>query len=123
MRPTLNPVLHELAGALRLVGLRDRLRCPECRKVGTFKPHGTLWDRRYHGDRRVRRWLCKWCGFYTGPEGRLYAFPSQVTGAWALPGWTEDGEAIPGEDPLVIEPTPSVVNLDFYHRPVNPWAG
>jgi len=52
--------------ALVVVGMRDRLRCPDCRKVGTYKPHGSLITER--GGRPVARWLCKWCGFYRGPE-------------------------------------------------------
>ena len=31
---------HRLASALVLVGMRDRLRCPACGAVGTWKPHG-----------------------------------------------------------------------------------
>lgn len=118
MRPVLNPVAHELAGALRFVGLRDRLRCPACEKIGTWKPHGGLWDRWHDHDRAVRRWLCKWCGYYKGPEGELYAFPSRQTGAWALPGWaTDQGET------LETDVTPEEAVLAHYKRPVNPWAG
>lgn len=69
---------------LRLVGMRDRLRCPECEAVGTWKPHGGFWDR-HLGDRPVRRWLCKWCGLYVGPEGSLRAFPDPARGFWTLP--------------------------------------
>lgn len=123
MRPVLFPVAHELAGALRLVGLRDRLRCPECKRVGTFKPHGTWWDRWRDGDRQVRRWLCKWCGFYVGPEGTIYAFPSRRTGCWVLPGWTDAHGATPSADPLDVEKVPSAVVLEAYGRPINPWAG
>jgi hypothetical protein len=123
VRPVLNPVVHELAGALRWVGLRDRLRCPECKRIGTFKPHGTLWDRWVDLDRPVRRWLCKWCGFYVGPEGKLYAFPSATTGAWALPGWTAPDGAFPGEEELPVDKVPSAVVANYYGRSVNPWAG
>jgi hypothetical protein len=77
--------VHAAANVLRWVGLRDRLRCPACRSVGTWKPHGTLADRRRHGDRPVRRWLCKWCGHYVGPEGVLRCFPDQDLGVWSLP--------------------------------------
>jgi hypothetical protein len=63
--------------------LRDRLRCPTCGAVGTWKPHGTLRERR-NGDRPVRRWMCKWCGYYHGPEGELRAFPDHERGAWTL---------------------------------------
>ncbi len=46
----------------RVVGARHRLRCPRCRAVGTWKPHGGWFERShaYH----VPRWLCKWCGLY-----------------------------------------------------------
>lgn len=118
MKATLNPVLHELACALRWVGLRDRLRCPGCRRIGTWKPHGDVYSRMNDHDRSVRRWLCKWCGRYEGPEGVLKAFPSKVTGAWALEGWKDDkGEELP------VEPTPEEAVLAAYGRPVNPWAG
>lgn len=77
------PPVHQLADALRLVGLRDRLRCPHCAAVGTFKPHGGWLDGR--DVRRVRRWLCKWCGHYLGPEGVLRAFPDQERHHWTVP--------------------------------------
>lgn len=41
---------------------RDRLRCPDCGAVGTYKPHGGWLDP--DDDGMPRRWLCKWCGFY-----------------------------------------------------------
>lgn len=64
--------------------LRDRLRCPECGAVGTYKLHAP-------GNGRPWRWLCKWCGFYRGPEGtgklccpsptfRCWIFKSQPEG-------------------------------------------
>ena len=58
---------HTLYDALRFVGMRDRLRCPKCGSVGTWKPHGGIFDR--EDVRKVRRWLCKWCGHYVGIEG------------------------------------------------------
>jgi hypothetical protein len=82
----LNPALHEAAGALRWLGLRDRLRCPNCKAVGTWKPHGTLWDRWRDNDRPARRWLCKCCGLYYGPEGKLWCFPDRESNVWTLPG-------------------------------------
>lgn len=80
-------IWHQVADLLRLVGLRDRLRCPNCAKVGTFKPHGAWldgWD-----ERGVRRWLCKWCGYYKGPEGQKWARCSTERGWWLL----DDDEA------------------------------
>jgi hypothetical protein len=108
----LNPVTHEAFDALRLLGLRDRLRCPECRAVGTWKPHGGWWDRRHGDTRGVRRWLCKWCGHYLGPEGTVKAFPDRARGHWALPGQSDD---VPGPTPAVVMHT----NLGSTW----PWAG
>lgn len=83
----LHPMVHAVADALRLVGLRDRYRCPRCRAVGTFKPHGGLFDRDDH--RHVPRWLCKWCGYYLGPEGRMFCVIDPVLNVWREP------EAVP----------------------------
>ncbi len=79
----LNPVVHEVCCALRFIRLRDRLRCPRCGSVGTFKPHGDWWSQR-HGDRPARRWLCKWCGLYLGPEGTRQAFCDYERKEWRL---------------------------------------
>lgn len=82
---------HEFMYALRVLGLRDRFRCPSCRAVGTWKPHGGVLDGlvdRIHGEvnkRLVRRWLCKYCGHYEGPEGTLQAWPDLDRGWWVLP--------------------------------------
>ncbi len=81
----LNPVVHELWAALRFIGLRDRLRCRECKAVGTYKPHGYWSARHRHDDRPVRRWLCKCCGVYYGPEGKLQCFPDREVNAWRGP--------------------------------------
>jgi hypothetical protein len=74
---------HTFWMALRLVGLRDRLRCPSCHAVGTWKPHGGWLDR--EDERRTRRWLCKWCGYYVGPEGTRLASLLDP-GPWRLDG-------------------------------------
>jgi rubredoxin len=79
------PVVHEAASALRVVGLRDRLRCPRCKAVGTYKPHGGLVDRAMGDARAVRRWMCKFCGLYYGPEGKLTVFPNTEQRYWDLP--------------------------------------
>jgi hypothetical protein len=62
-----NVISHFFFDSLRLFGLRDRLRCPKCSAIGTWKPHGGVFDRK--DTRKERRWLCKWCGYYVGPEG------------------------------------------------------
>lgn len=89
------PPIHELLYLSRFVDMRNRLRCPDCEAVGTFKMHGGYIDaacdwieERIKGEkpefprRPVRRWLCKYCGYYEGPEGLLRAFPDKV---WKLP--------------------------------------
>ena len=62
-----NAFTHQLFDFARLIGMRDRLRCPMCQAVGAWKPHGGWMD--FADERKVRRWLCKWCGWYRGPEG------------------------------------------------------
>ena len=101
-----NAVWHQVCDFLRLVGMRDRLRCPRCRKVGTWKPHGGWLDR--EDGRKVRRWLCKWCGSYHGPEGRMQARIGATRGWWILP---DDPEWDEGKTPAGI-----LVNAD-------PWRG
>jgi len=56
-------IKHELFSLLIFVGMRDRLRCPKCKAVGTWKPHGAWF---LNSKESGRRWLCKWCGYYLG---------------------------------------------------------
>jgi ribosomal protein S27AE len=103
-RLLMNPVVHEVLYWLaRLTGMRDRLRCPRCTAVGTFKMHGDF-VHQLQGDRPARRWMCKYCGYYLGPEGRTQVFPSSRTGAWIGPGGGER------------EPTPSEAVRDRMGR-------
>lgn len=109
----MNTIRHQLYDFLRLVGMRDRLRCPRCRKVGTWKPHGAWpkdWD-----DRPVRRWLCKWCGHYVGPEGEKQARVHPSRGWWLL----DDDEA------WKTGTTPERMMADAWpnDNPPNPWRG
>lgn len=76
-------IKNEFFGWAKLVGMRDRLRCPHCGAVGTWKPHGGWYDGL--DLRCVRRWLCKWCGGYDGPEGVMAARYSAERGWWVLP--------------------------------------
>jgi hypothetical protein len=98
VRPTLNPILHELVSrGTYVIRMRDRLRCPRCKAVGTWKPHGSRMDRK-QGDRRaVRRWLCKWCGLYFGPEGWVDAVVDFKKHEWALPTWLDFESMTPQE--------------------------
>lgn len=64
--------------------LRSRLKCPSCGAIGTWKPHapGPTLD---GASQRPWRWLCKWCGYYDGPEGKgRLCYPSTVKGCWAF---------------------------------------
>ena len=99
----LNIAVHTFFDAMKWVGLRDRLRCPACKAIGTWKPHGGILDR--EDTRRVRRWLCKWCGHYIGPEGTLVAYAGNP--AWQL----GKGD------------TPKSVVLAHFSRDINPWRG
>lgn len=69
-------VFHSLSSMYAI----DFLPCPRCAAVGTFKP-------REAGNGRPRRWLCKYCGLYFGPdsEGTLECHPCSKTDAWSLP--------------------------------------
>lgn len=80
MKP--NAFIHQIFDFARFIGMRDRLRCPMCHAVGTWKPHGGWMD--FADERKVRRWLCKWCGWYHGPEGYAWAEISEVNGVWTL---------------------------------------
>ena len=77
------PGVHDLLFAfLRVTTLRDRMRCPCCGKVGTWKIHGGLLGG--GGRAHCRRWLCKWCGLYYGPEGPQRAHINPKRGHWTL---------------------------------------
>lgn len=74
--------------------------------------HGSLLERWIYGDIHVRRWLCKWCGYYTGPRGRIVAYPDMAgSKAWALP-----------EDGTPRQPTPAEVMREQMGK-TWPWVG
>ena len=106
-------VWHQIADLMRIIGLRDRLRCPECAAVGTWKPHGGWLDGRE--SRFARRWMCKWCGHYRGPQGIQRVFPSPERGCWML-------ESAVGPD-LPLRPTPRAVLEASAIPKVRPWFG
>lgn len=108
-----NPLMHEAWSALRFIRMRDRLRCPQCTAVGTWKPHG-FWSAKRAGDRPVRRWMCKNCGRYEGPEGVLPVFPCPVLGVWRLP--------YPA-DPKAPEVSPLTPRERLNAAKVWPWVG
>lgn len=132
MRPVLRPaVAHDaVMFVIRVTGQRDKLRCPKCKAVGTWKPHDgwvdSLWAwmegvvgkgvTSHLPPRGVRRWLCKWCGHYVGPEGTLHAFPDPDRGCWVLP---------PPYDPdAPAEPLPTPADVLATHMGKTwPWRG
>lgn len=115
---------HAFWDALRFIGLRDRLRCPQCSAVGTWKPHGGRFDR--DDLRKVPRWMCKWCGYYIGPEAGIHrAVPDAAAKCWML--------VADATEPL---PTPAetIAGQNFHDRPAEgagprprlpvwPWRG
>lgn len=115
---TTHPVVHELGDALRWLGLRDRLRCPTCGSVGTYKPYGALLDRR-KPNRPNRCWLCKWCGHYVGPEEIRRAFPNEEMQSWGL---LEEMDQEGARDSQLD--TPQIVAESYYKGyKVDPWRG
>jgi rubredoxin len=132
----LRPAIFEAICLLGIVTtLRDRFRCPRCKAVGTFKPHGGVVDEfaaRWNGEvvikreaeageigiRRVRRWLCKFCGLYYGPEGTVQAFiPNDPDRPW----WVLPAPFDP-ESPERAQDTPD----DVLYREIGkvwPWNG
>ncbi len=102
-------------------GLRDRMRCPRCTSVGTWKMHGTWWERWRYGDIALRRWGCKWCGHWIAkgtPNGQVYngriqAFPCSQEGlrVWSYP-----------DSSIAREPTPAETLFAWMGR-TWPWHG
>ena len=82
-------IKQELLGLIRPI--RNRCRCPKCKAVGTYKPHGYL-----TGNSREsgRRWLCKWCGYYYGLiDGKFKeraAFIDPDGKCWRIEDWYEE---------------------------------
>ena len=129
--------VHQFYDCLRILGLRDRLRCPKCKAVGTWKPHGGFLD---FGDiRKVRRWMCKWCGYYSGPEGELYCQPDIRKGYWDLPALGEItteflrdgvGRVLSPKNMVLFECLKAAKDLDLPYKgtdekiyTVDPWRG
>lgn len=88
-------VKHQYFDFLMLVGLRDRLRCPQCSAVGTYKPHGgwcdkfSDWRTNFKATLRAgvryateRRWVCKYCGYTRDINGEHMGFPDARKGVW-----------------------------------------
>jgi hypothetical protein len=120
-RLLLFPPVHAAASSLQLVRMRDRLRCPACKAVGTWKPHGTFTARIIHKDRQVRRWMCKWCGLYIGPEGILRVYPDLELGFWDFPRpWRLDAPEKPGPTPADVVAEALILGNG---KSVWPWAG
>ena len=89
MKLTTFSITHQIADFLRLIGMRDRLRCPACGAVGTWKPHGGWLD--WEDERKVRRWLCKWCGHYIDKNDERFATIGKTS--WEI--WADSDVEIP----------------------------
>jgi hypothetical protein len=112
---------HQFWDLSRIFGVRDRLRCPACRAVGTWKPHGGWLDDKPH----IRRWMCKWCGHYDGLEGEpiggSVVVYSIVDGCWMQKYLRPEGKtpkAVIGTDPSMISKREGAEQITC-----NPWRG
>ncbi len=57
---------------------RDRLTCPECKAIGTFKP-------RFNKDyKHPRYYVCKWCGYGRDHDGEWQYYPDAKNGCWGI---------------------------------------
>jgi len=96
-RLRVSPIVHELWCLQNWTGLRERLRCPNCRSVGTWKPHGGLLYRWLYQDIHGRRWLCKWCGHFNSRKGRVVAYLDMEKKYWTVPVPGEPRQLTPAE--------------------------
>ena len=107
-------ITHQFYDLLKLVGMRDRLRCPECKSMGTWKPHGGWLE---NSKESGRRWTCKWCGHYVGRpfnKGEIIvrkAFIDPELSCWRIIDFYPDGKT----------PDVAFVPLDLFK--INPWFG
>ena len=107
--PIIDPIL-------RVLHLRDRLRCPHCGSVGTWKPHGGILDRA--DTKRIPRWLCKWCGLYVGRDGTFPVDTALISGGrWML---YREHEATNGGP---VYNTPRGACRIYFGIPIHPWDG
>lgn len=105
------------------VAFRGRYKCPnpDCPSVGCWNPHGGPLDRL--DLRGARRWTCKWCGLYYGPEGwgqtvidnnhDMGQYDDRYAGVVGV--WRHVDHAPEGST------TPQAVITEYFGRPVNPW--
>lgn len=109
--------------ACKRMSRRGHTPCPACGTLGTWKPFGLFsWQ-----DRLVRRWLCKWCGFYDGTDGRFWAYMDAEAGTWVLapqPGEVSYDEHVK----LVAEnyrttPKRLAAESKSYPKPFSPFVG
>jgi hypothetical protein len=122
-------IKHQYFDFLMLVGLRDRLRCPNCSAVGTYKPHGGWLEclnkdhrsgfirevlRKYGAKEATnRRWLCKYCGYNLSTDGEHWCFPNSKTKVWSV-----------GDEFSVKTPKQAVEEIPIGSKyPVWPWRG
>jgi hypothetical protein len=105
----MNLLWYPVWAFLIVTRLRDRVRCPNCTAVGTYKLHAPIANGN-NGDYRPFRWLCKYCGYYRGPEGtgRL-CYPSKRFKSWHFVSDSKDEDVS----------TP----YDMVRKDVWPWRG
>jgi len=107
-------IKHQFFDCLRFIGMRDRLRCPSCKAVGSWKPHGGWFD---ESKESGRRWLCKYCGYFFGiPYNQGYpiirvAYMDLHLKCWRIADFEE--EVVPSDDKYIPQA----------HIKCDPWRG
>ena len=113
-------IYHFLLSLTNFVGMRDRLRCPRCKAVGTYKPHGGLlldFDRNY----RVARIMCKWCGYYRDKNGVDQAYADKFLKHWTLRRFQKEPDWVLKWGTSYLT-TPQEIIENSGHN-INPWEG
>lgn len=82
--------------------LRNRLCCPKCKAIGTYKP-------RQHPD--YRYWVCKYCGYGRTPAGEWKFRPDGALGVWGF------------HSPASTSTPQERINDPQWKCPCDPWVG
>jgi hypothetical protein len=103
----------------------QRKRCPKCGAIGTWRVHSPSIDTKSGGGARPVRWLCKWCGWYFGPDFTGQAIADHDQGCWTLPYFYREGEVEGIRDADEEKPLDKrrLTTPQARCHGIDPWAG